>query len=669
MSEPSRQTTARPRARLSTIDIVAAMAVCLGLVLLTYLYVEDRKSDIEANLSADARSELRYVTAKLETHVNSRIDVARRIRSAWLMGYINETEGLRSFAEAEMSLFDDVQAINWVDPDGVIRWVNPLAGNAAAVGLDVTRIPAANAAFETTLETGRVALSQPLQLAQGGLGVVLYLQISPGGRHLGFVNIAFRFPALISGALNALDTPAGVRIVVIDQDRDVFESRSASEEASIVATDTIAIANRQWQVRLYLDEPPLYRDALSANNLFLMIGAVASIIVGALLAAVLYSIRSLRMSENRLTDFAEASSDWFWEADQELRFTFFSNRFYEQTGLTADQVIGKTAAQIESLSTPGSKVTSVIHRMARAATFRDLPFQRIKPNGETVRFSLSGVPAYDDGNRFIGYRGAGSDVTDRWRFEQQLATALRDAEEANHAKTRFLATLSHELRTPMNAILGFSEFLRNQLFGPLDDRYRGYAEDIHSSGNHLLSLIDDLLSYSTLEAGERRLLPEKIDVKRDISEIVKSVEGMAQQKTIALDVEVPNTPLFIEADSRSFKQVLTNLLTNAIKFTDPRGRVTVTARAVGRGVEIVTTDTGIGIAENQIEKVLEPFAQAATHPDLAQEGTGLGLAIVKGLLDAHGGMLRIESTVGVGTSVTIWFPFAFRGRPEDSAAE
>ncbi|MCR9255900.1 MAG: ATP-binding protein [Alphaproteobacteria bacterium] len=668
MDRQNRKSASRPRVRLSSSEILISAAVGLCLVLLTYLYVDNRREDTEAHLLSDAESELRYFTAKLETHANARLDVARRMRAAWLMGFVDDEESYSRVAGAEISLFDDLQAINWVNPQGVITWVNPLKGNEAALGLNVLSVDAPSRALEMARAEGRAIMTPPIQLAQGGVGTVVYLPVMPDSGELGFINIAFRYKSLVGGGLTDAGRGDGLRILVDDGTERVFESREPLDSSFVAVSDTIAIANRMWRVTLELREPEFHIESLRQSTLFFIAGSFVSILIGCLVAAVLFSIRSLRVSELRLADFADASSDWFWETDPEGRFTYFSNRFYELTGVDRQDIIGREISDIDNLALTGPSSARLAESMECREGFKNVEWQRLKPDGDTIRLALSGVPAYADDSLFLGYRGVGSDVTERWRFEQRLATALQDAEEANHAKSRFLATLSHELRTPMNAILGFSEFMRAGLFGPINERYRNYANDIHSSGQHLLALIDDLLSYSTMEAGERRFVPERIDVGTEIRETAKNVNAMAAEKALDLTIDLPDTPLVIEADARSVTQIVMNVLTNAVKFTDAGGKVTVKVAPTDDGVEIATTDTGIGIAENQIEKVLEPFAQASGNPTLSKEGTGLGLAIVKGLVEAHRGRLHIESAPGKGTKVTVWLPAVFAGSESLDAA-
>ena len=247
------------------------------------------------------------------------------------------------------------------------------------------------------------------------------------------------------------------------------------------------------------------------------------------------------------------------------------------------------------------------------------------------------------------------------RLEAALADATaarKKAETASRAKSQFLANMSHELRTPLNAVLGFAEVIRDRLFG--DDailRYAEYAANIHVSGTHLLGLINDVLDLSKIEAGKLELTPERFDLAQDLGEALRFVEPQAARKNVELVREIPES-LNVFADKRALRQIAVNLLANAVKFTPEGGNVTLSLRKdPGGEVTLAVSDTGVGIRPEDMSRVLETFGQGrhdVTPPD--EHGTGLGLAIVKSLIEAHGGRIGIESTLGEGTTVTVTLP-------------
>ena len=230
------------------------------------------------------------------------------------------------------------------------------------------------------------------------------------------------------------------------------------------------------------------------------------------------------------------------------------------------------------------------------------------------------------------------------------------AEEANQSKSEFLANMSHELRTPLNAINGFSDIMQKEMFGPLGDtRYKEYVNDILFSGQHLLSLINDILDMSKIEAGKMTLNTEPMIMSDMIAQVIRIVRGRADENRLKLIYDGDQTPE-IEADPRAVKQILLNLTTNAIKFTPEGGMVRIAVEPKSAGLIIHVTDTGIGISKEDIARLAQPFEQIDSQHSRQHEGTGLGLALSKSLVELHGGNFNISSVVGEGTTVTFTLP-------------
>jgi signal transduction histidine kinase len=248
---------------------------------------------------------------------------------------------------------------------------------------------------------------------------------------------------------------------------------------------------------------------------------------------------------------------------------------------------------------------------------------------------------------------------DKAEQQIQVETELRhNADAASRAKSEFLALISHELRTPLNAILGFSETIARQTFGRnAFDRYREYAQHIHDSGTHLLSIINDILDLSKIEARRFELNEEDILLGKVLERCVTLVRERASEKNLELVCE--ENELWVRVDERALKQILINLLTNAIKFTGAGGRVAVTTQASEAGLEIAISDTGIGMSEEGLARAMLPFGQADSALTRSVEGTGLGLNVTQALTQLHGGYLTIDSTPGVGTTASVHLP-AFR---------
>ena len=289
----------------------------------------------------------------------------------------------------------------------------------------------------------------------------------------------------------------------------------------------------------------------------------------------------------------------------------------------------------------------------------DMEFRIIRPDGEVRYIHCEGRCEKDQNDEVVALFGIMHDVTERTIHERELTEAKEAAERAYAAKSQFLANMSHELRTPLNAIIGFSEMMQRQLLGPLgSDRYIDYIAGIRESGEHLLDLISDILDMSKIEAGKYELDLEELNVSKVIRLAVHMMEGRASEARVKIGIDIANEDLQIIADRRALMQVLLNLLSNAVKFTEPGGSVRIESIERKDYVSIKVHDTGIGIPANQLKNITRPFEQAASHYTRKHEGTGLGLAITKELIELHGGTLHIESTVGVGTIVSVRLPYS-----------
>lgn len=251
----------------------------------------------------------------------------------------------------------------------------------------------------------------------------------------------------------------------------------------------------------------------------------------------------------------------------------------------------------------------------------------------------------------------------------EASLARTRAEEASRSKTEFLANMSHELRTPLNAINGFSEIMKDEMFGALgDDRYKEYARDIWNSGQHLLQLISDILDMSKIEAGKMSLSYETVWPDELAEQCSRLIRPRVNDANLTYENRVGQMPE-IMADPRVLKQVLLNLLSNAVKFTRSGGRVTLTGRGDNTGVTFEVSDTGVGIAKAHMERLGRPFEQIESHRSKRHQGSGLGLALSKTLTDLHGGSLTLESELGVGTTVTVWIPRHPPENPEKKGLE
>lgn len=280
-------------------------------------------------------------------------------------------------------------------------------------------------------------------------------------------------------------------------------------------------------------------------------------------------------------------------------------------------------------------------------------------NGSKRYMSQRSAPIYSsiDRNKVVEMVAVARDITVKRDDVIALERAKGLAEDASRVKSNFLATMSHEFRTPLNAILGFSEIIKAESFGKIGiAKYVEYIDDIHSSGRHLLDLINDVLDISEIEADKRVLLKEELDLEEVALDSLNTVNIIAEKKQIMISVNIGANLPKIYGDRRSLKQILINLLSNAVKFSHEEDVVILSIFDDGNNVKIAIKDNGIGIAEADLAGILKPFFRGQSEVEIAAPGTGLGLSIVKSLVDAHNGVLKIESKEHVGTVVKLDFP-------------
>ncbi|WP_207480445.1 PAS domain-containing sensor histidine kinase [Arenibaculum pallidiluteum] len=377
-------------------------------------------------------------------------------------------------------------------------------------------------------------------------------------------------------------------------------------------------------------------------------------------AAALAAEAATRDATERLAHALAGTNDGLWDWDIPTGAIWFSDRWHSMLGYA----VGELPAHLstwERLIHPDDRDRAMRARnehLAGQTEFYECE-QRLRARDGSWIWVLSRgkVVARDDAGRPVRAVGTHADITARKQAEADLLEARDAAQTANRAKTAFMANMSHELRTPLNAIIGFSEVMRGEIFGPLGaPQYAAYAAHIHDSGRHLLALIEDVLDVSRIEAGQTQLRPEPMPLEGVLLECRAWIARRAEEHGVRLTLDLPTPCPRLHADRRAVRQMILNLLANAVKFTPPGGSVALAVRETGSGVELSVSDTGIGIAPQDIQRVLQPFQQVESVLTRSYGGVGLGLSIVKALIEAHGGALRIASTVGAGTTVTLSFP-------------
>jgi PAS domain S-box-containing protein len=367
--------------------------------------------------------------------------------------------------------------------------------------------------------------------------------------------------------------------------------------------------------------------------------------------------KALAESERRFRELVELLPEVVFETDARARLVYLNRQARALTGY-GDEELARGITSLDMLVPEDrQRARDAIGEIFKGRDLGHNEYTALRKDGTTFPVTVHSQPIVRDG-KLVGLRGTVLDISQRKKVEDALRQAKQEAEVASRAKSEFLAAVSHELRTPLNAIIGFSEMIRTGTFGPIGNaRYWEYIRDIHESGQHLLELINDILDLSKIESGKDDLARQPVDVAGNARAALKLVNQRAAAGGVKLGIEIEDGLPALEADPRKLKQVFVNLLTNAIKFTGSGGQVTLTGRQIeDGGIELAVSDTGIGIAPEDIPKALSQFGQIRKDPEFAHEGTGLGLPLTKALVEQHGGTLTLESRVGVGTTVRLRFP-------------
>lgn len=362
-------------------------------------------------------------------------------------------------------------------------------------------------------------------------------------------------------------------------------------------------------------------------------------------------------SEGKFKDFAGVASDWFWEMDKNLRFSYFSEKFREVAAVNPDDLLGKTREETRIPDVSPELWQEHLENLRDRKAFRGFVHPGTKPDGSTVWLSVSGLPVYDNEGQFKGFRGVGSDITSAVESERELVLAKEKAEKASNAKTEFLSSMSHELRTPMNAILGFAQILLMDNSESLSAEQSDFVKQISQAGDHLLRLITDILDLNKIDSGIIDLHYEVIS----LDEIVDYCVSLQCDQARKMKVDIHKMKMAggypkINLDKTRLTQIVLNIMSNAVKYNRVAGKVTIECEIRESGnVRLSISDTGRGIAESMRDRIFEPFDRLGRESGEI-EGTGIGMTITRRLVDLLECVIDFESVPEVGTRFWIEFP-------------
>lgn len=604
--------------------------------------LSEKVSTLRAQLEGNLNSEAQLIRGLVAT-VATEPDISQERFSSLAAQLFHENSMLRNIAAA---------------PDLVVRFMYPLKGNEAAIGLDYLKNEAQREAAERARAIGDIILAGPVDLVQGGQGFISRMPVF-------IINDAEEekaFWGLVSAVIDVdqlyrasglLDDDLPVEIAIRGKDAlgaqgALFFGREQVFEADPIYAE-VSLPQGSWQMAAI----PKGGWPIQADNhqriRFLII--VTGIGILSLTMAGTRLLHQRWQAETRLASAIDATEEAFVLYDSDDRLVTCNEKFKEFFKESADlfapgnrfeYILKEGVKRGQYPEAIGREEEWVAQRMASHRAANTSVEQQVK-GGRWAKIAERKTP---DGGT-VGFRVC---IT-------ELKKAQKKAEQASKVKSEFLSSMSHELRTPLNAVIGFSEILGKGLLGPLNDQQKERIGDIREAGDHLLALINNILDFSKIETGKFEPVFVNMDVERAIKSSLMLTGDLAEKKNIQLSTELPQYIPPLRADERLFKQMLINLLSNALKFTQAEGKVVLAVSLPEEGgLQVEVRDTGSGMDKEDIPKALSAFEQINGSLTRQHRGTGLGLAIVESFIKLHGGTLEIESEVGVGTVVRLVFP-------------
>jgi signal transduction histidine kinase len=647
------------RAWATTAVVTMVMAVLTGGAVWALVHETDRR------LLEAAWSDVGHIKARSDQFVARRVLALKAAQGLFESSEkVTEPEFVR-FGTHVTRGFLGLRSLNYVDPGLTIRWVAPPAGNEGARNLSLIGLEG-EAPARRAMATGQPSATDVITLREGGRGVLFFLPVRDGA----VVTVADLTTFL--GAMR-FDTDAETYYVRLADGAGQRLYDSWGHGGPVVSAPLV-VADRRWQLevaarRHWLDYAAAWLTA--AIGLGLWLGMLALIWSGARVSARLSRLvaaqtEELRTSRDQLKVILDGIADGVVVvAPPDGRVVYLNEAAVALLGLP-------NPAQ----SSPDSMETRAARLHMRDEQGEPVPYDRLPAwralQGEAVRGAIlryehlrtgeprvmvvTANPILDEAGQVRFAVTILHDLTERVALEGRLKAQLDELQTLDRLKSDFLNVVTHELRTPLTSIRGFAEFLEDGIGGQLSTDQQDFVRHIQGNAEQLGALVDDLLDLARLEAGRFTLKCQAVELVGLAREVADGLRPQALSAGLTLAVDAPPSPLALQADPVRLRQVLGNLLANAVKFTPAGGTVTIALRDEGDTRVIRVADTGIGIAEEHMPRLFSKFFQVESALNRTFKGTGLGLPITKGLVEAHGGRIEVRSRPGEGTTVTVWLP-------------
>jgi PAS domain S-box-containing protein len=659
------------RSSWNTIVIpVALSAVLVASFLMFWIDSHRHERDL---LSLKTALTAQQVAIRLEDYISVRLHVAASMRDHW-DDHIDSYTTYRNHAENIVENLGGLLALNWIDAEGVIRWVVPEEPNRAAKGQDLMANPVGGPYLREAMRTGKMFVTPPLDLYQGGRGIVAYIPIgfdSPSGEVTGFLNAVFRLEPMIEDCL-----ARGVRdnfyFAIREGDELVYKSGDhetiLGDPASV--TESFRIVDRLWAVTLS-PTPRLAGAASTTGHDFVFgLGLLMALAAGFLSWRVLDSRSKIKWNEARYRQILETAMEGIWTIDADANTNFVNDRLAEMLGYTVEEMMGRPVYDFMPEDAFGQASKNVARREAGIAEVHEFPLRR--EDGSELSAIMSTNPLYDARNEYIGALAMVSDITERKRAEEErrdLEIQMRQTQKLESLGV-LAGGIAHDFNNLLTGIIGHAGLALNEVTG--ESRLRENIDEIDAAARRAAGLCQLMLTYS----GKGQLEVAPVDLNELVGEM-GGLLGLSISKKATIEYELHDKLPTVDADTAQIGQILMNLITNASEaLGDETGVIVIRTGSIkcdrnylrdtylspeipsGRYVYMEVRDTGAGMDLEMLDRIFDPFFTTKFV------GRGLGLAAVLGIIRSHSGTIKVESAPGLGTTFRVLLPVGRLDRPE-----